>query len=286
MSPNQVAKIEAEILDSFLVSQISHENNIPKLSRLAYHRIIFVTDGVGSFNIDDKHYNLEENQLYLISQGQIFDNRGVSAINGFQISFGDCFWKRTPGSVNNCKAVLFNNAQDNQCLQIQKSNTNDLLPHFNALINEYVSIPYINKLDVLAAFLKIIMIKIANLNASLTKGFDNYEKQLFREFLESVSQDYHYRHEVSDYAKQFNITPRRLSEISKRCTGKTAKDIINGQLVAEAKRHLQFSTVAIKEIAFQLSFATPEQFSHFFKKNVNTSPTDYRSYFAGNSTSI
>ncbi|RZK24993.1 MAG: helix-turn-helix domain-containing protein [Flavobacterium sp.] len=281
MSSNYIAKIEAEIKDSFLISKIPSDKNALNLSRLAYHRIILITDGEGSLIIDDNIYNIEKNQLYIVSQGQVFDNRNVSLFSGFQISFGDCFWKRTPGSVNNCKAVLFNNAQDNQCLQIQASDADDILPHFTALMNEYDSVTYINKLDVLAAFLKIIMIKIANLNASLTKGFDNFEKQLFRDFMESVSQDYYYRHEVSDYAKQFNITPRRLSEISKRCAGKTAKDIINGQLIAEAKRHLQFSTVAVKEIAYQLSFATPEQFSNFFKKNVNTSPTDYRSYFAG-----
>jgi len=49
--------------------------------------------------------------------------------------------------------------------------------------------------------------------------------------------------------------------------------------MAEAKRSLQFSSNPIKEIAFQLNFATPDQFSHFFKNNAQVSPNDYRALF-------
>ncbi len=59
----------------------------------------------------------------------------------------------------------------------------------------------------------------------------------------------------------------------------SAKEIINGQIVAEAKRFLQFSSNTVKEIAYELNFNTPEQFSHFFKKNTTMSPADYRSQF-------
>ena len=61
--------------------------------------------------------------------------------------------------------------------------------------------------------------------------------------------------------------------------GKGAKELINGQLVAEAKRSLQFSSRPVKEIAYQLHFSTPEQCSHFFKKNAMMSPQDYRARF-------
>ncbi|WP_354431473.1 MULTISPECIES: AraC family transcriptional regulator [unclassified Mucilaginibacter] len=55
--------------------------------------------------------------------------------------------------------------------------------------------------------------------------------------------------------------------------------MINGQRVAEAKRSLQFSSTTVKEIAYELSFNSPEEFSHFFKKNTNFSPANYRSNF-------
>ena len=147
---------------------------------------------------------------------------------------------------------------------------------FKTLHHEYLKSNYINKTDALAAYLKIIMIKIANINASLIKGYDNQEKMLYRKFIELISTQYQKTHEVSEYASQLGIPARKLSELSRRCSGSGAKDLINGQILAEAKRSLQFSSSPIKEIAFQLNFSTPEQFSHFFKKYVSASPADYR----------
>jgi AraC-like DNA-binding protein len=97
--------------------------------------------------------------------------------------------------------------------------------------------------------------------------------------MDLLSIKYKNQHEVSHYAEQMAISPRRLSEICKKCNGQSAKIIIKGQLLSEAKRALQFSSVTVKHIAYDLSFGTPEQFSHFFKKNIRCSPADYRSKF-------
>lgn len=70
-----------------------------------------------------------------------------------------------------------------------------------------------------------------------------------------------------------------ISEICKRCSNRNAKEIINGQITAEAKRFLQFSSKTVKEIAYELNFSTSEQFSHFFKKNTKMAPADYRQDF-------
>ena len=274
------SRIEADIKDSFSIRKLD-DTSVQGTCRLAYHRILFVKTGEGSLQIDDNTYAVAGNQIYLLSKGQLYVPDQNIRLTGFELSFGDCFWEKTPASANNCKAVLFNNAADNQCLSLEEKDITDLEPLFLALHGEFEQTAYINKLDAMAAFLKIILIKIANINAALSKGFDNYEKQLYRKFVELVSQEFQSLHEVSAYAQRLNVTPKRLSELCRRCSGKGAKDIINGQLVAEAKRNLQFSSIAIKEIAYQLNFATPEQFSHFFKKNVQASPSDYRSYFIG-----
>jgi AraC family transcriptional activator of pobA len=280
MLQHGITRLESDINDSFSINLLSGVIK-GETYRLNYNKIILVEKGSGSLQIDDRIYPLGEKQLYLISKGQIYGRSGEAEIWGMEISFGDCFWERTPASANNCKAVLFNNASDNQYLPLGEKELNELLPLFTSLHSEYVQPAYINKLDAMAAFLKIIMIKVANINALLIRGYDNFEKQLYRKFLELVSNDYYFRHEVSDYSKQLNITPRRLSELCKRCCGKGAKEIINGQLIAEAKRNLQFTALNVKEIAYQLNFATPEQFSSFFRKNAQASPSEYRSYFIG-----
>ncbi|MNK48928.1 DNA-binding transcriptional regulator AraC [compost metagenome] len=273
-------RFEPEIKDSFSVGLYSDPSSSIAF-RLSYHRILLVENGRGTLVIDDTAYKLSPGQLYLIAKGQILNTTNSSDISATEIRFGDCFWDRTPSSANNCKAVLFNNAADNQCLALNEKDMPELQSLFSTLQDEFNRTTYINKLDVMAAYLKIIMIKIANMNASLTEGYDNHDKQLYRRFLELVSRDYSFRHEVFDYSKELNITSRRLTELCKRSSGKTAKDIIAGQLIAEAKRNLQFSSFTIKQIAYKLNFATPEQFSHFFKKNAQSSPSEFRTSSIG-----
>jgi len=272
--------IEKEIKDSFSIHFFAdRQYERPSLYRLTYNRIILISTGVGELKIDEHAFKISSSELFLISKGQVVNFKKGAKFTGYELSFGDCFWEKAPSSANNCKAVLFNNASANQRLPLIKEDHEELSSLFKSLWNEFAREEYINKLDAMAAYLKIIMIKIANVNASLASGFDNYENKLYRQFIELISEHYQSSHEVAEYSKLLGISARKLADLSKRCSGKGAKELINGQLIAEAKRSLQFSSMPIKEIALQLNFATPDQFSHFFKKNVQVSPKDYRTLF-------
>ena len=272
---------DKEIKDSFSITYWEDkEFGAAPNYRSTYNRVFLVNAGNGNLQIDETTYSIAANELFLIAKGQVYSFNKGAAITGYEISFGDCFWEKAPASANDCKAVLFNNTTTDQRVAVSDADFVELTANFDSLHTEFVKADYINKPDVLAAYLKIIMIKIANLNALLTKGSDSYENRLYREFLYLVNNKYQSTHEVADFARELGITARKLTELCNRCSGKGAKDIINGQLIAEAKRSLQFSTKTIKEVAYQLNFSTPDQFSHFFKKNTQLSPYQYRGNFA------
>lgn len=273
-------KLEKELKDSFSIKLFEDHLCVDPLAyRLTYHRILLISQGSGEIQIDEQYFQLSGQEIFLIAKGQIITFNKNTRFSGYELSFGDCFWERSPSSANNCKAVLFNNAANNQQLSLDENDHVQLNALFGNLCDEFSSADYVNKLDALAAYLKIIMIKIANVNAALTGGIDSYENKLYRNFIELISQHYQTSHEVGDYADLMGISARKLTELSKKCSGKGAKDLINGQLIAEAKRALQFSSKPVKEIAYQLNFSSPDQFSHFFKKNTAISPQDYRMHF-------
>lgn len=247
--------------------------------RLSYHRIQLIESGEGILDIDGKSFEISNNEVFLMSKGQIYKFKNSSIISGYVNSFGDCFWERAPKSASNCKAVLFNNTMANQLLKLNNSEINDLSFLLKTLYNEYITSQYFNQMDVLAAYLKVIMIKLANVKLTEDIIFDSQDYILYRKFMDILSVEYCKYHAVSNYSEMLNITPRRLSEICKRCSGLSAKEIINGQIVAEAKRFLQFSSITVKEIAYKLNFKSSEQLSHFFKKNTKISPLDYRHKF-------
>jgi AraC-like DNA-binding protein len=272
--------MEKELKDSFSIKYWDHHCfDDDSVYRLSYHRVFLVKEGQGMLLIDQHHHPVSGNEFFLAAKGQVLSIMAGSRFTAYELCFGDCFWEKAPASASNCKAVLFNNAAANQCLPLNTDDYEELSPLFAMLNKEFEKNDYVNKLDALAAYLKVIMIKMANVNASLTKGHNSYENQVYRQFVELISQQYQISHEVSDYANQLGVSVRKLTALSKRCSGKGAKDTINGQLIAEAKRSLQFSSNPIKEIAYRLNFSSPEQFSHFFKKNTQVSPLDYRTYF-------
>lgn len=268
-----IVQTEPEIKDSF---SIKHWNSDTLLYRIIYHKIFLISSGQGTLQIDGITYPVSGNELFLLAKGQLYSFGADTNISGYELSFGDCFWEKTPASASNCKAVLFNNVSANQHIPVENAEIEML---FEMLYQEFLKEEYVNKPDALAAYLKIIMIKIANINAALIKGYDSYENRLYREFIELVSQHYQTTHEVAEFAGMLNISARKLSDICKECSGKGAKDIINEQLITEAKRSLQFSSLPVKEIAFDLNFSTPDQFSHFFKKNTGAAPHEYRAQF-------
>lgn len=272
---------DEELKDSFLVRFVEEQHQDPEITmcRTAYHRIFLIIEGSGNLLIDDQSYPLTGNQLFLLSKGQLYGFRQDTIISGYELRFGDCFWEKTPASANNCKAVLFNNAAANQCLPITDEGSAALQVLFSTILKEYESPDYINKPDVLAAYLKVIMIKIANLHAALTDAYDNHEKQLYRRFIAALAIHYKTTHEVAFFAKELGISTRKLTDICRNCCGSGAKELINGQLIAEARRALQFSSRPVKDIAYALNFSSPDQFSHFFKKHTGTAPNDYRIRF-------
>jgi AraC family transcriptional activator of pobA len=273
-------KLEKEIKDSFSIANFKDYFSLEPIAyRLSYNRILLIEKGTGEINIDDQVFQITDHQIFLIAKGQVIRLNAGTKFSGFELSFGDCFWERSPSSANNCKAVLFNNAANNQQLSLTVKDHAHLSVLFESLYTEFSSADYVNKLDAMAAYLKIIMIKIANVNAALTTGMDSYESKLYRNFIELISVHYQSSHEVADYAELMGISARKLTELTKKCSGKGAKDLINGQLIAEAKRDLQFSSRPVKEIAYQLNFSSPDQFSHFFKKNTTISPQEYRMRF-------
>ncbi len=248
-------------------------------TRLTYHRIVFIEEGNGILSIDQHSYDIKKDEVFLISIGQIYRFENNATVSGYTISFGDCFWEKTPRSARDCKSVLFNNTTANQRLQLDKTAMQQLLFLMATLSTEYHSKPYYNQMDALASYLKIIMIKLANVQLHDEMRFESQDYLLYRQFMELVSSEFHQNHSVKTYAVSLHITARKLSETCKRCSGMGAKEVINAQLLAEAKRLLQFSSNTVKEIAYTLHFSSSEQFSNFFKKHSNSSPANYRSQF-------
>ena len=95
-------------------------------------------------------------------------------------------------------------------------------------------------------------------------------------FKNLLKKEYHQNHTVQFYADKLNITPKHLSEIVKKQTGKTAGDWINESVILEAKVLLQNQIYSVAQISEFLNFSDQSVFGKFFKSNTGLTPLEYK----------
>ena len=81
---------------------------------------------------------------------------------------------------------------------------------------------------------------------------------------------------VAEIAERLFVHPNYLNSIVKRVTGQTAKERVDQQTLAVAKRLLVQPGHSVKEVAWALGFAEPTHFSRFFKRLTKVTPTRWR----------
>lgn len=245
----------------------------------AFHGIVYITGGEGCLQVDGVTHAFEEAELLLIARGQVYTLDSSNAA-GYLLWFDDSFWLNTPNSARDCKTSLFGSIQQHQHLRPSPEAAAAVNELLQVMLAECVGPGYSNKPDVLAAYLKILVIKIANIPSLLSAETNNYHYQVYQQFINLVHRHYTQWHEVAAYADSLGVSTRKLGEICKTFQGKGAKELIIHQLLESSRRLLQFSNRPVKEIAFSQGFSTAYQFSAFFKKHTGESPFAYRSRFA------
>lgn len=76
-----------------------------------------------------------------------------------------------------------------------------------------------------------------------------------------------------------NLSPKYLSDLLRKETGRNTQDHIHQYIIEKAKSRLLNSKESVSEIAYDLGFEYPQYFSKVFKKKTTMSPNEYRKNF-------
>lgn len=99
---------------------------------------------------------------------------------------------------------------------------------------------------------------------------------IFRKFVEKVAADDGSHRSVSYYADMLCYSPKHLSTVVKKVSGKAPLTIINEHAIERIKYQLKHSDLSMKEIADLFNFANPSFFGKFVKQHLGMSPQQYR----------
>ena len=82
--------------------------------------------------------------------------------------------------------------------------------------------------------------------------------------------------EVSYYADALCVTPKYLSEVSKRVSGYAANYWINRYTTLDIARMLRDKSLTFVQISDMFAFSSPAHFSRYVQRNLGMNPTQYR----------
>jgi AraC family transcriptional activator of pobA len=105
---------------------------------------------------------------------------------------------------------------------------------------------------------------------------DNRTLAYFQGFQKNIKQSLHESKSITQYAQELNITAVHLNRICQTLLQKSALQIIQEQLISEAKKYISNTDYSISEIAYFLDFKDPAYFTRFFKKQTGFSPKQFR----------
>ena len=101
-------------------------------------------------------------------------------------------------------------------------------------------------------------------------------EETFYSFYSMLEAEYRKERSVVYFANRLCISPKHLSMVVKKVSGRTASDWIDEYVVLEAKQMLRTTTLTVQEVSRELNFANQSFFGKYFKKHVGMSPSEYR----------
>lgn len=278
---SQVNKADASVSFGISKMQDIYEQRHGKADephRHDFYTILLIKKSKGVHTIDFNSHPLSENQIYFISPGQIHQLYEEKKSHGFSIVFSHQFLTLNGIPLSFIEDIkLFHDFGETPPLELEPEPFGKIFSYAQE-IRSFYEYQGRYKFQAIGALLKLLLIRCHGLCELTQLDTQTMESGggLLRKFKKLVEEKFTIWHQSSQYAGALHITPDHLNRTIKSLTGKTAKEHLQNRLVIAAKRMLYFSTLSQKEIAYELGFSEPSNFSAFFKNCTGISPTEFR----------
>ena len=243
-----------------------------------FYTALLIEKGFGKHLIDFSVYDMGEHQVHFVSPGQVHNIIDPEKMTGYTILFSTEFLIDHNIPLHFIEDLnLFNNYGESPPLQLTQEQyiklanfCNEMIIH-NSQDDQY-------KTESIAAYLKLILITCNSIGTPQELNTQKIEvgNHIIKQFKVLVESNFATWHSSSQYATALNITADHLNRTIKSFIGKTAKEYIQTRICIAAERMLYFSDLSTKEIAYQLGFSEPANFSTFFKKATGMSPSQFK----------
>lgn len=248
------------------------------LYKTTCHSILIITAGQARCMLDFEVHTLHEGNVLFLSPGQVFQCLDLHHVSGELISFGDDFFSAYyDKEIYKANFNLLNKLSQHLVLKIDNTHRINLFS-LVSLIKLEMSGEHSCKPSIIQQRLVEALLNMLHRECEKDALYDVIvaERSLAIRYKQLVHKNISMRYNVDYFSKELQVSKSTLQKATKLAYGKTPKDIIEESLLLEAKRLLLISSMLIQEIAYELGFTDPTNFTKFFKRHEGLTPDKFR----------
>ncbi len=244
-----------------------------------YHVHILCHKGNAQFRMNEKSFSIEPNDfviwqigsdVYEFSYSADFDADFLIVARNFLI-------ENNPENVWATKAYVY--IKQNPVFHLLNSEKSQCESDFLRFREMLAKPIHLFQKEILGKQLQIFLLDLWDIYAREINRqiqLSNTSANLFHRFMDLVRQYAIIQREVAFYAERLCITPKYLSEIVTKGSGKPASYWINGYATQEVVALLKRMDISLAEIVECMNFSSLSHLSRFTKRMLGVSPSDYR----------
>ncbi len=248
-----------------LAEMMAGRGMVQELHRHDFFYVLALERGAGAHEIDFVSYAVGNHTVYFLRPGQVHRLRLKAGSTGFMMQFTSGFCHHTQ-LLRRVGAVNAYVDKEGNALQVLKG----IFREYQQQREQYR--------EVIRSCLHVFLITLFRLQQAPSRDNSNsYTQERLEALLDMLEAHIHTHKKASQYAAMLHLSLYQLNAVSRSALGKTVSELINEQIVLEAKRQLLATTAQIGQIAERLGYEDVSYFIRFFKKQTGLTPEVFRS---------
>ena len=254
----------------------------PSKKRVSMNMIVFCTAGRLQGEMNGYPFTLSCNQMVLIPPNISFTNLMISPDYTFKAIF---LTNRILRSFLREKISVWNDVLYIHHMHVLTMEADDIVfySHFydmlSLCINKGSDTPF--QADVIQSLLRSAILALCGVLKQMlpVRSFSHDSKTTdgrFHRFLDLLNDTKVKHRTVESYAQELCISPKYLTTICKKHSGKSANEWIKEHVMEDIRYCLKQTDLSMKQIADHLGFPNPSFFGKYVKDNFGMTPTQVR----------
>jgi AraC-like DNA-binding protein len=277
----QPQESKANLLEGFKIRSIEEllaGNDMSQdLHRHDFYFILAVCKGSGMHTIDFIEHSVKTNTIFMMRPGQVHKLQLKAGSEGYLLELSKAFQ-----FLSKTGNELLREATNRNYCQLDKMDNGALCTILQTMLDEF-SAKQEGFENVIKANLEVFFIHYLRYRQRDQRTDNNkvnhYQQEKLQEFLDLLEVNINTEKHASAYADMVSLSPFQLNSITKKLLGKTVAELIEDQILLEAKRYLLATSNQVNQIAFQLGHEDVSYFIRFFKKLTGHTPEAFRKNF-------